>query len=68
VALTRALENVDENHDTSFEPHFTLRLAVRIDMLLFRRFCLQSLVFAYCLGECCFLSSHSLVCGNIFSY
>jgi len=29
VALTRAIENVDENHGTSFEAHFTLRLAVR---------------------------------------
>jgi len=50
VALTRALENVDENHDKSFEAHFTLRLAVRIDMLFFRRFCLQSLIFPYCSG------------------
>jgi len=58
VALTRALENVDENHNTritfytqtGFESRFTLRLAVRIDMLLFRRFCLQSLAFAYCSG------------------
>jgi len=67
VVLTRALENVDENHDTSFEPHFALRLAVCLDMLLFRRFCLLSLVFGYYSGECRFLSSHSLVCGNIFS-
>jgi len=48
VALSRALENVDEYHDRSFEAHFTLRLAVRIAMLFFRRFGLQSLVFAYC--------------------
>jgi len=33
--------NVDENHDTSFEAHFALRLAIRIDMLFFRRFCLH---------------------------
>jgi len=44
VAITRTLENVDENHDTSFEPHFTLRQAVRVAMLFFRGFCLQSLV------------------------
>jgi len=50
VALTRALKNVGENHDTSFEAHFALRLAVRIDMLFFRHFCLQSLAFAYCSG------------------
>ena len=51
---------------TSFEAHFTLRLAVRIDMLFFRRFCLQSLVFAYCLGECCFLPNHSLASEIFF--
>ena len=33
MALTRVLENVDENHDTSFEAHFTRRLAVRIDVI-----------------------------------
>jgi len=33
VALTRAPENVVENHDISFEALFTLRLAGRIDML-----------------------------------
>jgi len=52
---------------TSFKAHFKLSLAVRIDMLFFWRFYLQSLVFVYCLGECCYLSSHSLACGNIFS-
>jgi len=34
---------------------------------IFRWFRLQSLVSAYCSGECCFLPSHSLACGNIFS-
>jgi len=40
VALTRAPENVVENHDISFEAPFTLRLANHIDMLFFRCFCL----------------------------
>jgi len=40
VALTRAPENVDENHDISFEPPFTLRLAGHMDTLFF---------------QCCFL-------------
>ena len=40
VALTRAIENVGENHDVSFEAPFTLRLAGHIDMLFFWCFCL----------------------------
>ena len=40
VALTRAPENVVENHDISFEAPFTLRLAGHIDMFFFRYFCL----------------------------
>jgi len=40
VALTRAPENVGENHYISFEAPFTLRLADHIDMLFFRCFCL----------------------------
>ena len=40
VVLTRAPENVDENHDISFEAPFALRLAVHIDMSFFRCFCL----------------------------
>ena len=51
VALTRAPENVVENHDISFEAPFTLRLAGHIDMFFFRCFCLSSLIFAYCSGE-----------------
>jgi len=35
VALTRAPENVGENHDISFEAPFTLGLAGHIDMLFF---------------------------------
>ena len=35
VALTRAPENVGENHDENFEAPFILRLASHIDMLLF---------------------------------
>ena len=54
-----------ENHDISFEAPFTLRLAGHIDMLFFRCFCL-SLVPSCCSGECCFFSSHSIACGNIF--
>jgi len=60
VALTRAPENVGETHDISFEAPFTLRLAGHNDMLFFRCFCLWSLVYVYCSGECCFLSSHFL--------
>jgi len=67
MALTGAPKNVGEDHDISFEAPFTLSLASHIDILLFRCFRLQSLVSAYCLGECCFLPSHSLACGNIFS-
>jgi len=33
VALTRAPENVGENHDISFKAPFKLRLAGHIDML-----------------------------------
>jgi len=40
VALTRAPENVGENHDIIFEAPFTLSLAGHIDMLFFRCFCL----------------------------
>jgi len=64
VALTRALENAGENHATRFKAPFTLSLAGHIDMLFIWCFCLQSLVSAYCSGECCFLPSHSLACGN----
>jgi len=38
VALTRAPENVGENHDIRFEAPFTLSLAGHIDMLFFRCF------------------------------
>jgi len=38
VALTRAPENVGENHDINFEACFTFRLTVYIDMLFFRCF------------------------------
>jgi len=38
VALTRPPENVVENHDTSFEAPFTLRLSGHLDMLFFRCF------------------------------
>ena len=40
VGLTRAPENVGENHDVSFEAPFTLRLAGDIGMLFFRCLCL----------------------------
>jgi len=40
VALTRAPENVGDNHDISFEAHLTLSVAGHIDMLFFRCFCL----------------------------
>jgi len=59
VALTRALENEGENQDT-------LSLAGHIVMFFFRCFCFQSLVSAYCSGECCFLLSHSLACEIFF--
>ena len=39
VALTRAPENVGENHDISFEAPLTLRLAGHIGMVFFRCFC-----------------------------
>ena len=64
VALTRTPENVGENRDISFEAPFTLRLAGHIDILFFQCFCLQSLVTAYCSGECCFLPSHFLAQGS----
>jgi len=59
VGLTRAPENVGENHDISFEVPFTLSLAGHIDMLFFWCF-FVFLVSAYCSGECCFLPSVSL--------
>jgi len=40
VALTRAPENVGENHDISFEAPIALRLAGHTNMSLFRCFCL----------------------------
>jgi len=40
LGSARALENVGENHDISFEAPFTLSLASHIDMLFFRCFCL----------------------------
>jgi len=60
VALIRAFENVGENHEISFKALFTLSVTGHIDMLFFRCFGLQSLVSAYCSGECCFLPSQSL--------
>ena len=40
VGLTRAPENIAENHDISFEAPFTLSLASHIDMLFIWCFCL----------------------------
>jgi len=40
MGLTRAPEDVGENHDISFEAPFTLSLSSHIGMLFFRRFCL----------------------------
>jgi len=40
VTLTRAPENVGENHDINFEAPFTLSLAGLIKVLFFRCFCL----------------------------
>ena len=54
-------------HKTLPAPTPMLRLAGHIDMLFFWCFRLLSLASAYCSGECCFLPSHSLACGNIFS-
>jgi len=39
VVLTRTPEIVAENHDISFEAHFTLSLAGHTEMLFFRCFC-----------------------------
>jgi len=66
VALTRAPENEGENQDISLEATFTLSMAGCLDMFFFRCFCLQSLVSAYCSGECYFLPSHSLTCEIFF--
>jgi len=67
VALTRVPKNAGGNHDISLEAPFALRLACHIDILFCWCFLLLSLVSAHCSGECCFLPSHSQVCGNIFS-
>jgi len=47
VALSRAPENVGENHDISFQEPFTLSLAGYIAMLLFPVFLFVSLVTVY---------------------
>jgi len=65
VALTRAPENVGENHDISFEATFTLRLAGHIDMLFFR--CFVCNLWFLLIVRMSFLSKNSLARGNIFS-
>ena len=66
MALTRASENVGGNHAISFEAPFSLRLAGHIDCYFSGVFVCNLLVSAYYSGECSFLPSHSLACGNIF--
>jgi len=68
VALTRAPEDVGGNHDISFEAPFTLSLTGHIDIdviILVFLFAVSGLCLLF--GECYFLPSHSLACGNIVS-
>jgi len=60
VALTGAPKNVGKNNDICFEAPFKQPDWLYLHVIFFSCFYLQSLVCAYCSGECCFLPSHAL--------